>query len=153
MRADANNQQKAKSSGNMAGYYAADRKEMVRTINDVVPACWRDIAFFSRPRLYEMEKWKAPQLNHENYAFSIRPGKMLDLNYKQLYGTQVIWTQNGQASVSDLLQKKPMSMNAEKQWDYSRCRSLCAYLWHGYHTLTAAQQQRDVMNRYTYIHW
>ena len=53
---------------------------------------------FQKAALREMEKLKATkELDLENYAF-LYDRVRCNLNYKQLYGTQVNWTQNGEAS-------------------------------------------------------
>ncbi|MDP5201734.1 DUF6624 domain-containing protein [Flavobacterium sp. DG2-3] len=53
---------------------------------------------FQKAALREMEKLKATkELDLENYAF-LYDRVQCNLNYKQLYGTQVNWTQNGEAS-------------------------------------------------------
>ncbi|WDF65288.1 DUF6624 domain-containing protein [Flavobacterium sp. KACC 22763] len=54
--------------------------------------------FFQKKALEEMEKLKGTEeLEIENYAF-LYDRVQCNLNYKQLYGTQVNWTQNGEAS-------------------------------------------------------
>lgn len=53
---------------------------------------------FQKKALAEMEKLKGSQeLNMENYAF-LYDRVQCNLNYKQLYGTQVVWSGNGEAS-------------------------------------------------------
>jgi len=53
---------------------------------------------FQKTALHEMEKLKGTkELDMENYAF-LYDRVQCNLNYKQLYGTQVNWTQNGEAS-------------------------------------------------------
>ncbi|MTH14691.1 DUF6624 domain-containing protein [Flavobacterium sp. LC2016-01] len=53
---------------------------------------------FQKTALHEMEKLKGTkELDIENYAF-LYDRVQCNLNYKQLYGTQVNWTQNGEAS-------------------------------------------------------
>jgi len=53
---------------------------------------------FQKKALHEMEKLKGTkELDIENYAF-LYDRVQCNLNYKQLYGTQVNWTQNGEAS-------------------------------------------------------
>lgn len=53
---------------------------------------------FQQRSLSEMRKIKDKnEVNFENYAF-LYDRVQCNLNYKQLYGTQVIWTQNGKAS-------------------------------------------------------
>lgn len=53
---------------------------------------------FQKWALSEMEKHlKTNEIDLENYAF-LHDRVQCNLNYKQLYGTQVIWTQNGMAS-------------------------------------------------------
>ncbi len=53
---------------------------------------------FQKQALVAMEKFfKTNEINLEHYAF-LYDRVQCNLNYKQLYGTQVIWTQNGQAS-------------------------------------------------------
>ena len=53
---------------------------------------------FQKAALHEMEKLKGTnELDMENYAF-LYDRVQCNLNYKQLYGTQVNWTQNGKAS-------------------------------------------------------
>jgi hypothetical protein len=56
-----------------------------------------DVAF-QQEALRAMEKLKkAKQIRLDNYAF-LYDRVQCNLNYKQLFGTQVIWTHNGQAS-------------------------------------------------------
>jgi hypothetical protein len=53
---------------------------------------------FQKSALHEMEKLKGTnELNMENHAF-LYDRVQCNLNYKQLYGTQVNWTKNGEAS-------------------------------------------------------
>ncbi|MFD1605642.1 DUF6624 domain-containing protein [Flavobacterium artemisiae] len=53
---------------------------------------------FQKAALHEMDKLKGTkELDMENYAF-LYDRVQCNLNYKQLYGTQVNWTQNGKAS-------------------------------------------------------
>ncbi|WP_433829981.1 DUF6624 domain-containing protein [Flavobacterium anhuiense] len=53
---------------------------------------------FQRAALHEMDKLKGTkELDMENYAF-LYDRVQCNLNYKQLYGTQVNWTHNGEAS-------------------------------------------------------
>lgn len=53
---------------------------------------------FQKSALHEMEKLKGTnELDMENYAF-LYDRVQCNLNYKQLYGTQVNWTKNGEAS-------------------------------------------------------
>lgn len=53
---------------------------------------------FQQQALREMEKLKAGgEMNMENYAFLL-DRILCNLNWKQIYGTQVIWTANGEAS-------------------------------------------------------
>lgn len=53
---------------------------------------------FQKLALSEMEKHiKTKEIDLENYAF-LYDRVQCNLNYRQLYGTQVIWTQNGQAN-------------------------------------------------------
>lgn len=53
---------------------------------------------FQQTALLAMEKLKGTkELNMENYAF-LYDRVQCNLNYKQLYGTQVVWTMNGKAS-------------------------------------------------------
>ncbi|RMZ59900.1 tetratricopeptide repeat protein [Chryseobacterium nematophagum] len=53
---------------------------------------------FQKAVLEDMEKLKGtPELNIENYAF-LYDRVQCNLNYKQWYGTQVVWTNNGEAS-------------------------------------------------------
>lgn len=53
---------------------------------------------FQRQALAAMEKlFKTNEISLEHYAF-LYDRVQCNLNYKQLYGTQVVWTQNGQAS-------------------------------------------------------
>lgn len=53
---------------------------------------------FQQMALAEMKKIKDKnEINYENYAF-LYDRVQCNLNYKQLYGTQVVWTQNGEAS-------------------------------------------------------
>src|SRR4249919_869292 len=53
---------------------------------------------FQQTALLAMEKLKGTkELNMENYAF-LYDRVQSNLNYKQLYGTQVVWTSNGEAS-------------------------------------------------------
>lgn len=53
---------------------------------------------FQRTALNAMEKLNgSAELNMENYAF-LYDRVQCNLNYKQLYGTQVVWTQHGKAS-------------------------------------------------------
>ncbi|AOC97254.1 hypothetical protein BB050_04176 [Flavobacterium anhuiense] len=53
---------------------------------------------FQKKALEEMEKLKGTkELEIENYAF-LYDRVQCNLNYKQVYGTQVNWTQNGEAS-------------------------------------------------------
>ena len=53
---------------------------------------------FQQLALKEMEKLKSTrEINLENYAF-LFDRVQCNLNYKQTYGTQVLWTSNGEAS-------------------------------------------------------
>lgn len=53
---------------------------------------------FQKSALHEMEKLKGTnELDMENYAF-LYDRVLCNLNYKQLYGTQVNWTRKGEAS-------------------------------------------------------
>lgn|GEM_PF-714587 len=53
---------------------------------------------FQQTALLAMQKLKGTkELNMENYAF-LYDRVQCNLNYKQLYGTQVVWTMNGEAS-------------------------------------------------------
>ncbi|WP_281233994.1 DUF6624 domain-containing protein [Flavobacterium gelatinilyticum] len=53
---------------------------------------------FQQEVLFEMKKFlKSSEINLENYAF-LYDRVQSNLNYKQLYGTQVVWTRNGEAS-------------------------------------------------------
>ncbi|KAF2326401.1 DUF6624 domain-containing protein [Flavobacterium ginsenosidimutans] len=53
---------------------------------------------FQKAALHEMDKLKGTkELDMENYAF-LYDRVQCNLNYKQVYGTQVNWTQNGEAS-------------------------------------------------------
>lgn len=53
---------------------------------------------FQKAALHEMNKLKeTKELDMENYAF-LYDRVQCNLNYKQFYGTQVNWTQNGEAS-------------------------------------------------------
>lgn len=53
---------------------------------------------FQRTALQAMEKFKGTEaINPENYAF-LFDRVQCNLNYKQWYGTQVVWTRNGEAS-------------------------------------------------------
>ncbi|WP_051951328.1 DUF6624 domain-containing protein [Flavobacterium sp. ASV13] len=53
---------------------------------------------FQKTALHEMDKLKGTkELDMENYAF-LYDRVQCNLNYKQVYGTQVNWTQNGKAS-------------------------------------------------------
>ncbi len=53
---------------------------------------------FQKWALSEMEKYlRTNEIDLENYAF-LHDRVQCNLNYKQLYGTQVIWTQNGMAN-------------------------------------------------------
>lgn len=53
---------------------------------------------FQKTALSAMEKLKPfEELNMENYAF-LHDRVQSNLNYKQVYGTQVLWTTNGEAS-------------------------------------------------------
>ncbi|MBW1655777.1 DUF6624 domain-containing protein [Flavobacterium quisquiliarum] len=54
--------------------------------------------FFQKTALEEMQKLTGTnEINMENFAF-LYDRVQCNLNYKQLYGTQVNWTQNGEAS-------------------------------------------------------
>jgi hypothetical protein len=53
---------------------------------------------FQQKALFAMEKLLGTkEINMENYAF-LYDRVQCNLNYKQLYGTQVVWKQNGEAS-------------------------------------------------------
>ncbi len=53
---------------------------------------------FQQKTLFAMEKLLGTkEINMENYAF-LYDRVQCNLNYKQLYGTQVVWKQNGEAS-------------------------------------------------------
>jgi len=61
---------------------------------------------FQKEALHAMEKLKENlELNMENYAF-LYDRVQCNLNYKQLYGTQVVWIGNGEASAFRPMEKE-----------------------------------------------
>ena len=73
----------------------------------------QDVQF--QQALQAMEKLKgSKEINMENYAF-LYDRVQCNLNYKQLYGTQVIWSTNGNASGFRPILKEYMSDERRKE--------------------------------------
>jgi hypothetical protein len=99
MQSDQDNREKAKAILKQYGWPAlADiGKDGQNNLWLIVQHADPDV-LFQQEALAAMAKLKQPtQLNPENYAF-LYDRVQCNLNYKQLYGTQVNWIANGQAS-------------------------------------------------------
>lgn len=73
-----------------------------------------DDVLFQRAALVAMSKLKTSERQAENYAF-LYDRIQCNLNYKQLYGTQVNWTQHGEASGYRLIEDESRVDERRKQ--------------------------------------
>lgn len=153
MQADANNQQRAKEIIRQYGWPTMLQigKDGQNNLWLVVQHADNDV-LFQQATLYEMEKWKGTtQLNHENYAFLYDRVKC-NLNYKQLYGTQVIWAQNGQASGFRPVTEEANVNERRKAMGLQPLQIYALTYGMEYHTITAAQQQQRDVAEQAYVH-
>ena len=98
-QADQNHLHRAKEIFNQYGWLKISQigKDGQNNLWLIVQHADQDV-LFQHAALSAMEKLKdTKEINMENYAF-LYDRVQCNLNYKQLYGTQVIWTSSGQAS-------------------------------------------------------
>ncbi|MBX2963735.1 MAG: hypothetical protein KF687_14590 [Cyclobacteriaceae bacterium] len=99
MKTDITNMNKAKEIVRQYGWPKISQigKDGQNNLWLIVQHADQDV-LFQQAALLAMEKLKeTSEINMENYAF-LYDRVQCNLNYKQLYGTQVVWTRNGQAS-------------------------------------------------------
>lgn len=99
IQSDLDNLNKAKGLINKYGWPTISQigKDGQNNLWLIVQHADQDV-FFQQSALSLMEKLKGTtEINLENYAF-LYDRVQCNLNYKQLYGTQVVWTSNGEAS-------------------------------------------------------
>ncbi|MCU7548593.1 hypothetical protein OCK74_05665 [Chitinophagaceae bacterium LB-8] len=98
-QSDLNNLERAKQIISQYGWLKISQigKDGQNNLWLIVQHADQDV-MFQQTALTAMEKLKGTkELNMENYAF-LYDRVQCNLNYKQVYGTQVVWTNNGEAS-------------------------------------------------------
>jgi hypothetical protein len=106
---------------------------------------------FQQSALRAMEKLKGTkEINMENYAF-LYDRVQCNLNYRQLYGTQVLWTRTGEASAF-----RPLitEYKADKRREKIGLQPLRIYaLTYGftYHKVTAKQSKQNDINYQAHV--
>jgi len=103
----------------------------------------RDV-LFQQTALLAMEKLKGTtEMNMENYAF-LYDRVQCNLNYKQFYGTQVVWTSNGEASAFRPLIKEYMVDERRKKFGLQPLQIYALTYGFSYHNITAKEsEQKD----------
>ncbi len=99
---------------------------------------------FQQEALLAMEKLKGTkEINMENYAF-LYDRVQCNLNYKQLYGTQVVWTSNGKASAFRTLIKEYIVDERRKQIGLQPLKIYALTYGFSYRSTTAEEsEQKD----------
>jgi len=99
---------------------------------------------FQQTALLAMEKLKGTkEMNMENYAF-LYDRVQCNLNYKQFYGTQVVWTSNGEASAFRPLIKEYMVDERRKKIGLQPLQIYALTYGFSYHNVTAKEsEQKD----------
>ncbi|HJV79191.1 MAG TPA: DUF6624 domain-containing protein [Paludibacter sp.] len=98
---------------------------------------------FQQTALKAMEKLKGTkELNMENYAF-LYDRVQCNLNYKQLYGTQVVWTSNGEASAFRPLIKEYLTDERREKIGLQPLRIYALTYGFAYHKMTAKESERN----------
>jgi hypothetical protein len=116
IQSDLNNLKKAKDIIMKYGWLTVSQigKDGQNNLWLIVQHADQDV-LFQQTVLLAMEKWKGTaEINPENYAFLYDKVKC-NLNFKQLYGTQVIWTSNGGASGFRSITKEDMVDERRKE--------------------------------------
>jgi hypothetical protein len=99
---------------------------------------------FQQTALLAMAKLKGTQeMSMENYAF-LYDRVQCNLNYKQLYGTQVVWTSNGEASAFRPLKKEHLADERRVKIGLKPLRIYALTYGFTYYEITAKQsEQKD----------
>jgi hypothetical protein len=103
---------------------------------------------FQQTALKAMEKLKGTkELNMENFAF-LYDRVQCNLNYKQLYGTQVVWTNNGEASAFRPIIKEYQADERRKKIGLKPLRIYALSYGFSYNEVNATQsEQKDSVYR------
>lgn len=97
---------------------------------------------FQQTALIAMEKLTGThEINMENYAF-LYDRVQCNLNYKQLYGTQVVWTNNGEASAFRPLIEENLTDKRREEIGLQPLQIYALTYGFDYHTLTTNQAER-----------
>lgn len=98
---------------------------------------------FQQTALKAMEKLKGTkELNMENYAF-LYDRVQCNLNYKQLYGTQVVWTNNGEACAFRPIIKEYMTDERRGKVGLQPLQVYALTYGFAYHKTTATESERN----------
>lgn len=144
MQADQENLDKAKAILQQYGWPAiADiGKDGQNNLWLVVQHADGDV-LFQQKALTAMTKLKqAGALNLENYAF-LYDRVQCNLNYKQLYGTQVIWTDNGQASGFRPIVEEQLADQRRKKMGLLPLQLYALTYGFNYHPVSAAAAKQN----------
>lgn len=97
---------------------------------------------FQRTALLSMETLKATgEINMENYAF-LYDRVQCNLNYKQRYGTQVVWTRNGEASAFRPIEEEHLTNERRGEIGLQPLQIYALSYGFDYQNLTAKQAER-----------
>jgi hypothetical protein len=98
---------------------------------------------FQQQALRAMEKLKGTrEINMENYAF-LYDRVQCNLNYKQLYGTQVSWTHHGEASAFRPIENEYMTDELRKKIGLQPLRIYALTYGFVYHPIDIAQSKKN----------
>ena len=106
---------------------------------------------FQQSALKAMEKLKGTkEISMENYAF-LYDRVQCNLNYRQLYGTQVLWTRNGEASAFRPLTKEYKADKRRKKIGLQSLRIYALTYGFTYHSITAKQSKQNDINYQAHV--
>ncbi|WP_343687163.1 DUF6624 domain-containing protein [Chryseobacterium gleum] len=107
---------------------------------------------FQKKVLKEMEKIKGTnELNLENYAF-LYDRVRINLNYKQLYGTQVNWTVNGEASSFKPIEKEGQVDSRRTSMRLPLLGSYALSYGFTYDNITVEKSQQNEYEEHQYVY-
>jgi hypothetical protein len=110
----------------------------------------RDV-LFQQTALLAMEKLKGTkEINMENYAF-LYDRVQCNLNYKQLYGTQVVWTSNGEASAFRPIIKEYMTDERRGKIGLQPLQIYALTYGFAYHKITAKESEQKDFSYKTHV--
>lgn len=107
---------------------------------------------FQQTALLAMEKLKGTQeINMENYAF-LYDRVQCNLNYKQLFGTQVVWTSKGEASAFRPLIKEYLVDERREKIGLQPLKIYALTYGFAYQEITAKQSEQKDSSYQAHVH-